>query len=302
MNKLNRLILFGIAFLLAGCSNATAPTATLESKATVGIPTQTTVTPSLTKTYTPKPTMTHTPLPPTWTPTATITPYPVQKLTKSQKLVIMDVLNQSTDCVIPCWNGLTPGVSTANDIQKFLAMMGLDINIYKDNAFNEEGFGIDIEDYPSPKESFILTISFEEGIISEVQIWRWDHPEQYEISRIMNILGQPDSVRINNGFFGDIPAYQFTLLYPDKGAIIEILGKPKMSTSSSGDSTLLICANDHKGQKVTIRLFSDEIKDKVIYDYSGYDIPWEDWADSIGISKDELIKDLGNPSKCIREP
>jgi hypothetical protein len=302
MKKISWLMVIIIALLLAGCSNAATPTAVLEASATEVIPTQATVTPSRTNTNVPGPTQVTTPLPPIWTPTVSITPYPVQNLTESQKMVIMDVLNQAAVCPLPCWNGLIPGVSRPNDIQKFLAMMGLDINTYKDNDINKNGFGIELEGYPSLNERFWLTIYFEEGIISEVEIRGWNHPKQYEISRIVNILGQPDSIRINNGAGGVIPTYEFVLLYPEKGVIFETYGKLKMSKSSSGESTFLICANDHKEQSVTIRLFSDEIKDKVLYDYSGYDIPWLDWANSIGISKDELIKDLGNPSKCIREP
>ena len=65
---------------------------------------------------------------------------------------------------------------------------------YKDNDINKNGFGIELKGYLNLNERFLLTMYFEEGIISEVQIWGWDHPEQYEISRVVNILGQPDSI------------------------------------------------------------------------------------------------------------
>ena len=56
------LVIVGTILLLAGCSNATAPTATLEASATAAIPTQTKLVPTPTNTNTPEPSPTPVPL------------------------------------------------------------------------------------------------------------------------------------------------------------------------------------------------------------------------------------------------
>jgi hypothetical protein len=92
MKKLNWLMVFIVALLLAGCSDVATPIATLEASATVAIPSQTISTPSRTSTFTPKPSLTF-----TQTMTQTLEPFSTETL---------------GECKLPCWWGITPGVTT----------------------------------------------------------------------------------------------------------------------------------------------------------------------------------------------
>jgi hypothetical protein len=86
------LMIFGMAFLLTGCSNVVAPTATLETSATEVIPTQITSTPSMTKSFTPEPSLTST-----------------QTLPQTQEPLSTESIGV---CRLPCWWGITPGATT----------------------------------------------------------------------------------------------------------------------------------------------------------------------------------------------
>jgi hypothetical protein len=92
MKNISWLMVIIIALLLAGCNNAANPTATLKASATAAIPTKITVTPSMTTTFTPEPWLTLT-----------------RTETQTLKSFSTDAIGE---CRLPCWWGITPGVTT----------------------------------------------------------------------------------------------------------------------------------------------------------------------------------------------
>jgi len=119
MNKRIWLLVFGIVLLFAGCSNLTAPTATLEAGATEALPTD--IPPTNTPTLTPIPTFTLTPtFTPTWTPLPTLSPSDASEM-------LMQWMSGTTDCLLPCWAGVLPGTTSWHDaLYKLRAVLSLE--------------------------------------------------------------------------------------------------------------------------------------------------------------------------------
>ena len=107
----------------------TSDTATLSTvtPALLPKPTDTRPVPANTQTLPPTPTATQvstkTPAP---TPTVTWTLEPLVTLSQEDAIRELDYLNESENCRLPCWHGLTPGVSNKDEVPIFLRTFGID--------------------------------------------------------------------------------------------------------------------------------------------------------------------------------
>ncbi len=72
-------------------------------------------------------------------PSATLTPHPIRELSDAEKLKMMDLLNYTGDCKLPCWNGITPGFSRIEEAQGFFARLGYDIGPWPPKEDEKEG-------------------------------------------------------------------------------------------------------------------------------------------------------------------
>jgi hypothetical protein len=130
--------IFFLAILISGCTTlrpVLSPTAILTPSQllpTITLTFKQYPTPSMTSTFTPtslpsftpmtpSPTLTYTPIPST--PTQTLTPAPT--LTEVQRRAyFIELLRDNAGCKLPCWWGITPGVSTWEELRTLINFSG----------------------------------------------------------------------------------------------------------------------------------------------------------------------------------
>jgi hypothetical protein len=238
----------------------------------------------------------------TITTQTTITPYPVQELSDEGKLEVMNILDEKPNCRLPCWLGLTPGISSAYEVQAFFAKLGQQIpDVEKLNPKNSNWIILEISDYPQGYLSykhFFVSTEWQDNIVTNIMVENWGHSEQFEIKKIADVLGEPDYIKINQGTSGGIPLYSVALIFEDRNLIIKLTGRLKSNNRSDG-TQFEACIYDHTNQSVDVILFSDLIKDLILKEYDGSDIPWAEWQKEIGMSKSELYDLMSNSQQCL---
>ena len=143
------------------------------------------------------------------------------------------MLREGPDCVLPCWNGLTPGKSNTNDIPAFFARLGVDattLEVYESRNPGESEPSRFVGTGPPPGG-----VAFQLGLVSidvgwdpsdgkSQQIWLdyVDAPPGFDARSLLAKLGTPDKVLISwvGGEVG--PVYQVVLTFPAKGTGIRM--------------------------------------------------------------------------------
>lgn len=232
--SLNLLVLF------AGCSppdelqpilSPTKETASPIISATVieSTPTATntpTSVPSSTYTLTPTPsiTPTNTPtkIPPTWTPLATLS-------TQDAETLIYHLFETNGDCQLPCWWGLTPGLTPWQSAQQLLAQFAT-IETPSLNEGNEDNPSIKTTFYanvivPVPVEIsdiyFRQDFEVQEGFIQSITIPTTGNVQNYRLSKFLVENGRPNEILIRtykDNVQGFLP-FEIALFYSDKGIL-----------------------------------------------------------------------------------
>ena len=284
----------------------TSDTATLSTvtPALLPKPTDTRPVPAKTQTFPPTPTATQvstkTPAP---TPTVTWTLEPLVTLSQEDVIRELDYLNESENCRLPCWHGLTPGVSNKDDMPIFLRTFGIDTS---SKELELEGgyyhLGGSVPNYPKfpsfPQGRQIIQVLWKDDTVEVIEIQGVNPKYAFDTDRIVSILGMPGRMLV----FGGLAApYTFGLAldYPRQNILIDVGGK---SRSRPGDYqfTTELCPWDNPYDYVVLYLYSKESKAQVMTWYN--DQPWYDWAKLLKISTEELFGRLQSPNKCIPSP
>lgn len=131
---------------------------------------------------------THTSLP-TTTPisSAIWTPQPTLRIEEAQKFVV-DLVATNGNCQLPCWWGITPGESTWEETNHFLAAFATNIRVLQENLY-----GVTYDYLPDniSEGKVGATISVESGIVQTISTDVF-----YPLDQILREYGQPDEVRI----------------------------------------------------------------------------------------------------------
>jgi hypothetical protein len=243
-------------------------------------------------TVTPLPTRTLTPLP-------TNTRYPIQTLSSDQKLNIMNVLAQTEDCQLPCWNGITVGESPSSELQPFFARFGVDFPDFESDAeIMKGGFSYAFEDFPMgtyDKTLLELLVTWSDGIVQEISFGYWDHPEQYTPEKLNSALGVPEKI-ITALRPGDM--YSIAYSYPEEHLYIQIDGVRIKARSFDDPLPFDICLKYRRKQNIKLYLFADKNTAewaKMLIDAED----WEDWSEALGISTEELFTRLQKENACV---
>jgi hypothetical protein len=162
MNKHILLLVFGIVLLFAGCSNLPTPTATLEAIATEAAQNQITVTPSRTSTFSPEPSLTL-----TKSVTHTLKPFSTEPI---------------GECRLPCWWGITPGVTTWDD-----ALAALDH--FKDITISNDSVKVAMQG----EENFVRFRISEEDIVGRIFLSNI-HLKGVEYYDLLAEYGEPSDI------------------------------------------------------------------------------------------------------------
>jgi hypothetical protein len=235
----NRINIFWICvlFLITGCTgrigtpslaittNATQPpTSDILSSATF-LPKETaqpTLTPTPTKTITPTHWPSVTPRPtktPTLTPTVTWTPLPTLPADKALAKVL-ELLKTNGGCKLPCWWGITPGVTSGDEAQAYLASFAT--RPYEDPSHQGFGMFFAIPQNTIPGllhgEQYGFGVYVDDnGIVEQIHTWK-----PYRLSDFLTDYGPPPQVWIygkNTDLLGPNAEYTIVLFYPDQGIL-----------------------------------------------------------------------------------
>jgi hypothetical protein len=217
MKKISWLMVIIIALLLAGCSNTTTLTATLEASATGAVSTQITVTPSMTGTYPPEPTITLTPLPPTWTPQPTLNSREAQKL-------LSNLLKDNGGCKLPCFWGITPGETTWQEANNFLeTFTSFSVRDFPDGIrWIEPLIPFPREKYGTIRHSY----RFHNGVVESIQAYNSDLAPVFYLTNFLITYGPPSEVWIRTQAIeeqGSQP-FEVALFYPEQGILMDYSG------------------------------------------------------------------------------
>ena len=188
------------------------------------VPPPETLTPTLVPTATNTPLPTDTPMPTqTSTPTQhhTVTPFPT--LAPSEALeYITEMFETNGGCKLPCWWGITPGITTWEMAKQKLAPIAREINKLGLPGY----YGVIID---PPKEIYQGygiggTFYIEMGVIQEIDI---GYVYGYPISRMLDEHGSPTEIYIQAAFYTRIePPVNFNLVlfYENQGILALYLG------------------------------------------------------------------------------
>lgn len=240
---------------------------------------------------------------PTLTPIPTFTMIPIQTLTTDQLVEKMNFFDGTLSCSLPCWNDVTPGITVKDELIGFFTRLGYeDTNLIREDIQKTDG-GIYIQLHPDytggtlEDPIYWVNVWWNKNLVDRVEFEGWDHPEQYTIEKFDELLGVPNEIKIVHGT-GNM-RYLVMLNYEKFHTVFKIWGN--MEQRLPNNEPLPFCVNiqDHSNQVASVILYSEEIKDEVLGEF--VEVPWEDWAEVLDISTEELFGRL-KTTECIPHP
>lgn len=177
---------------------------------------------------------------PTFTPLPTLSPEDAQ-------VFVLELIATNGNCHLPCWWGITPGETTWEEANAFLATFASSILELQPNLY-----GVVYENLPKELSySWVgATLHVENGVVQTIRTGAY-----FSISEIFEIYGQPTEIWI----FADSQSinrqapFTIALFYMDKG----ILGIYNGSTNKG--ETLEICPSTIGGDQQAWLLWNPEL-------------------------------------------
>lgn len=128
-------------------------------------------------------------------------------------------LINNSPCSPPCWQDVTPGLTTAQEAEEALL---------ENPALHNVRIG-DISGFPSEYTIVAdidrkqgITVFIQDDIVEAIWISSLGGDLNIRLSKIINIFGEPDSIFINRYVGHSSMGYQFNLLYPDAGTLVSV--------------------------------------------------------------------------------
>lgn len=198
----------------------------------------------------------------TQTPTPTITP--VSTLEEGEREdYIFQTINPSTNCPLPCWGGLQPGISNWESVVSVLQPLSINVDVVKDGSeivFDEYAIKI-----AEPNKNIRVRIGYKFRVVQfmRVAIPIIDTPllnlvtKEYSVTNILNNLRSPTRVLMNlqstTAEPGAKPYFYLWLFFDNAGILIQYEGF--QTTTSVGDN-LIFCPAKQELQAITLYLQS----------------------------------------------
>jgi hypothetical protein len=294
------LIIFIFTCTFTACNNMSKQTTTEETNTNEAGPTKLKVTPSLTNTFTPEMTRTFV-FAATRTPTPTnptFTPQPVEKITSSKAMKLMDILSGSPECQPPCWNGITPGISHEWEEPNFFARLGVSPNNIELQKWPDGvTLGVFGENLPKSVYNTVLpdniAVYSTGGIVNSISINDMKYTDLFNPERQFKMLGKPSEIKYTYLYDG----YWLYLNYPEKHTSILMSGILNQVVDQGDIKKDDLCITPHDNRiSITVYLYSSSAPE---YNYQGFGAGWNDLHKELGIEYDELIEELNHPNPCI---
>jgi len=214
------------------------------------------------------------------------------------------ILQESSECGFPCWNGLTPGHSGTSEIPAFLARLGID------PASLQETDGR-LPQAPHPSREVAALIDYDSVAsdygLSDVSVF-WDPtdgkveaiffdydkpPSAFNVRSLFTNMGRPEEVLMQRAGQG---GYRLVFAFPQKGALVMVSAMPR-------EWPQLCLTNDE---------FSDPIlagPAVVLFEPAGDPLRFAEWiaipeelADTsvfAGLSQQEFVDALSSSNGCV---
>ncbi|HBO33787.1 MAG TPA: hypothetical protein DD636_03470 [Anaerolineaceae bacterium] len=242
----NAHILFVLLIVLAGCGLQERSSTALVSKTEPMIESQTltavpivTLTIDFLATETPAPTYTPT-TSVTWTPAPTLDPQAAREL-------VIDLIETNSGCFLPCWWGITPGETSWEEANSFLAPFATKIL-----PLRKDVYGVTYDYLPdSVSEGAIgATITIMDDVVQTIST-----DVYYPLEKLLFIYGQPEEVWVYADTQSINPEAPFTiaLFYKNRGFLAIYLGTTKKEESPQ------ICPDKIAGRQLAWYLWSPSL-------------------------------------------
>jgi hypothetical protein len=123
-------------------------------------------------------------------------------------------------CKLPCWNDLTPGVSSATDVDQFIQGLSLEKWPARDTHVYETGCQlVQIADKPGTKVNAFVNMNVDNGRLTYIQSV---HDNMPSLQQIVNHLGPPEYFEALQVIGPDGEFYALTIYYPKQGIVFKV--------------------------------------------------------------------------------
>lgn len=157
---------------------------------------------------------------PTFTPTTTATRKPQPTLTpKEAEALVEDLIATNGGCLLPCWWGITPGVTTWEETRSFLEPFATSILILRENLY---GVTIDNLHESISRGGVGATILVKDNIVQTISTEVF-----YPLTEVLKVYGQPDEVRVyvDSQSIDALAPFVIALYYEKLGFLASYRGK-----------------------------------------------------------------------------
>ena len=215
------------------------------------------------------------------------------KLSEDEITALFNLEMNEPDCVLPCWNGITPGVSKIADLETFFGSLGFDqLRFYSDEEI--EGAWVYSDDL-TPEEwrhgwtaidAQLNRGKDEVSLLRITYLARRSTSIGFQPANLLHEFGYPEIVLMDERRQGT--EFQLLLAYPDKGISLTLF----VSTDNSGT---MLCIKKPFIKEMHV-LLVDPSQD-VIYNSPPMKFPQDTYYFS-SISTQEVLK-LISQSRCV---
>jgi hypothetical protein len=217
---MKRIIIIAlIVMMLASCGQSENPTQTEETKDSgteLIIPTATPIKEFETSTLTPS-------LENLVSPTVTPTQIPLATLTTDELNVVMEIvlslLNDVENCVLPCFMGIRPGLTTWPEIIDNFSPTAYDLELIGNTGYIYIQISADFS--PPLKFLQIDLVLDEDQTVTGFEA-RTGQTDNFSLSQILSFYGKPDEIRVGTWASGAEEAFslQYYLFYAELNTIL----------------------------------------------------------------------------------
>jgi len=139
-------------------------------------------------------------------------------------------------CKAPCWNGLTPGKSTSQDVVQFINV--LDTKEWTGNNTFVDKTGckvVQIADKPGTTVKAFVNFNIEDGELTYIQSF---HDHMPKLKQVVAHLGPPEYIEAINVIGPDGSFYALNIFYPEQGVAFKVSVSNKDFGSIKPEMTL----------------------------------------------------------------
>ena len=123
-------------------------------------------------------------------------------------------------CKAPCWNGLTPGVSTAKDVDQFVQGLSTKEWPARDTlVYDTSCKRVMIADRPGTPVNAFVNMHVDDGKLTYIQSV---HDNMPTLQQIVDHLGPPGDFQALHVIGIDGEEYMLTIYYPKQGLVFEV--------------------------------------------------------------------------------